>query len=170
MSTIDIVLALLILAGAYGGYKDGFVVSLFSFLAILLGVLGGFKLMGLAMVFLGKNYNVDSSILPYVAFALVFVIIIIVVNLVGRIIKVAIQRSLLGVADQLAGAIFGVAKAAFMLSVVIWIIDSLKINLPEEAIANSWLLPAIADFGINMTQLIAVVLPFLSDTLTASAG
>lgn len=170
MSTVDIVLALLILAGAYGGYKDGFVVSLFSFAAIILGVLGGFKLMGLAMVFLGQNYKVDSSILPYLAFALVFVLIVIGVGLLGRIVKLVIQKSMLGVADQVVGALFGIAKAAFMLSVMIWIIDSLNVNLPEGAIANSWLLPAITDFGVKMTQWIAVVLPFLSDALSTTSG
>lgn len=170
MSIVDIVLALIILAGAFGGYKDGFLMSLISFVAIILGVLGGFKLMGLAMVFLGQNYQVDSSVLPYVAFGVVFIIIVICVGLLGRIIKSVIQKSLLGTADQVVGALFGVAKVAFMLSIIVWIIDSLKLNLPEELIANSWLLPAIASFGTKVTQWIGVFLPFLGDALSASAG
>jgi membrane protein required for colicin V production len=155
----------MILAGAYGGYKDGFLLSLFSFVAIILGVLGAFRLMGQAMILLGQNYKIDSSVLPYLAFALVFVIIVVCVGLTGRIIKGAIQKSLFGVADQAAGALFGIAKAAFMLSVIIWIIDSLNVKLPAESIANSWLMPAIAIFGKKMTEWIAVVLPFLGDAL-----
>ena len=165
MSIVDIVLALLILAGAFGGYKDGFLLSLFSFVAIILGVLGGFKLMGEAMVLLGQNYKVDASVLPYVAFALVFIIIVVCVGILGRIIKSAIQKSLLGVADQIAGALFGIAKTAFMLSVVIWIIDSLHIEFPQEWVADSWLLPFVAKFGVRMTEWISVLLPFLGDAL-----
>ena len=168
MSIVDIVLAVMILAGPYGGYRDGFLISLFSFVAIILGVLGGFKLMGQAMILLGQNYKVDASVLPYLAFAVVFVIIVVCVSLLGRIIKAAIQKSLLGVADQVTGAFFGIAKTAFMLSVIIWIIDSLNVKLPDQSIANSWLLPAVANFGKRMTDWIAVLLPFLGDALSAS--
>ncbi len=166
MSIVDIVLAVLILAGAYGGYKDGFLLSLFSFVAIILGVLGAFSLMGQAMIFLGQNYKIDSSVLPYLAFALVFVIIVVCVGLMGRIIKAAVQKSLLGVADQAVGALLGIAKTAFMLSAIIWIVDSLNVELPAEAVANSWLMPAIGLFGKKMTEWIAVVLPFLGDALS----
>jgi membrane protein required for colicin V production len=170
LSIVDIVIVLIILAGAYGGYKDGFLLSLLSFVAIILGVMGGFKLMGLAMVYLGQNYQVDSSVLPYVAFGLVFIIIVVCVGLLGRIIKSAIQKSLLGTADQVVGALFGVAKVVFMLSIIVWIVDSLKLNLPKELIANSWLLPAIASFGTKVTQWIGMVLPFLGDALSAPSG
>ena len=167
MNIVDIVLAMTILAGAYGGYKDGFLLSLFSFVAIILAVLGAFKLMGQAMILIGQNYKVDASIAPYLAFAFVFVIIVVCVGLLGRIIKSAIQKSLLGVADQIAGAVFGVAKTTFMLSVIIWIIDSLNVKLPES-IADSWLLPVIANFGKEVTRWVGVILPFLGDALSAS--
>lgn len=170
MNIVDIVLAVIIVTGAYGGYRDGFLISIFSFVAIILGVLGGFKLMGLAMVFLGQNYKVDESVLPYLSFALVFVIIVVCVGLLGRILKSAIQKTLLGAADQVAGALFGVARVAFMLSVIIWIADSLKLKLPKDAVADSWLLPALANFGVRVTEWIGAVLPFLGDAMSASTG
>jgi membrane protein required for colicin V production len=162
---VDIALILLILGGAYGGYKDGFLVSLFSFVAIILGVLGGFKLMGSAMILLGQNYKVSQSILPYMAFALVFVIIAVCVGLLGRIIKAAIQKSLLGPVDQVAGALFGIVKVAFMLSIILWITDSLKLNLPKELTVGSQLYPVIADFAVEVTQWVSSVLPFLDHEL-----
>jgi membrane protein required for colicin V production len=168
LSIVDIVLTLIILAGAYGGYKDGLLISLFSFIAIILGVLGGFKLMGSAMILLGQNYKVDESILPYAAFGLVFIVIVICVGLLGRLIKAAIQKSLLGPVDQIAGALFGIAKVAFMLSIILWITDSLKLRLPEELTANSWLQPAIANFAVEVTQLIGGFLPFLDDTIAGT--
>ena len=54
MSGIDIALCIFILIGAYHGYKAGFLLELFSLVAVVLGVLGGFKLMGWAMVLLGR--------------------------------------------------------------------------------------------------------------------
>lgn len=168
MSIVDIVLACFMLAGAYGGYRDGFVLSLFSLVAIILGVLGGFKLMGIAMVFLNQHYKIESAILPYVAFAMVFVIIAVCVSLLGRIVKSAIQKSLLGVVDQAAGALFGIVRIAFMLSVMLWILDSLRLKIPEEFLANSRLLPAIANFGVLISKWVGSVLPFLGDALSTS--
>ena len=165
MSIVDIVLALIILSGAYGGYKDGFLVSLFSLTAIIVGVLGGFKLMGSAMILLGRNYKIEESILPYVAFGLVFIIIAVCVGLLGRIIKASIQKSTLGTFDQIAGALFGIAKVAFMLSIILWITDSLNLRLPTGLTANSWLQPAIANFAVKVTQWIGSILPFLDGVL-----
>ena len=117
MSTADIVLIAIILIGAFSGYREGFLMELFSLGAILLGVLGGFKLMGYAMIFLAKNFDVDQKILPYAAFAAVFIAILILVRMMGKLIKLSIDKTFLGSIDQAAGAGLGLLKAAFMLSV-----------------------------------------------------
>jgi membrane protein required for colicin V production len=163
LSPLDIVLVIIFLGGAYGGYKDGFILSLFSLIAIVLGLLGGFKLMGWTMVFLADQYNVDQKVLPYLAFALVFLIIVISVSLLGRLIKVAVNKSLLGQFDQIIGALLGVIKIGFMISIALWISDSLKINFPERWIANSWLHPITASFAPKIADWIGDILPVFKD-------
>ena len=139
MSIVDIILAIIILGGAFSGYKNGSVTSLFSLVAIILGMLLGFKLMGTAMVLLARNYNVDEKVLPYLAFGIVFVIIVIVVNVIGRFIRASIDKPILGGADRIVGAILGMVHTLFSLSIMLWIVDSLRINIPEAWVANSWL-------------------------------
>ena len=163
MSPLDIILAIILLGGAYGGYKDGFILSLFSLIAIVLGLLGGFKLMDWAMVFLADQYNVDQKVLPYLAFALVFLIIVISVSLLGRLIKVAVNMSLLGQFDQITGALLGIIKMGFMLSIALWITDSLKINFPERWTAKSWLHPVTAGFAPKIADWISDILPVFKD-------
>ena len=163
MSVLDIALAVLILFGAYGGYKDGFIVSLFSVFAIVLGLLGGFKLMGNLMVVLANKYNIDEKVLPYLAFALVFVIIVIVVNLLGKLIKASIDTPIFGVADHVAGALFGMIRVTFMLSIVLWIVDSLKVDFPDQWTANSWLHSRIASFAPKIAVWIGDVFPTFRD-------
>jgi membrane protein required for colicin V production len=163
LSPLDIALVIILLGGAYGGYKDGFILSLFSLFAIILGLLGGFKLMGWAMVFLADQYNVDQKVLPYLAFALVFLIIVISVSLLGRLIKVAVNKSILGQFDQIIGALLGVIKMGFMISIALWISDSLKINFPERWTANSWLHPITAGFAPKIADWIDDILPVFKD-------
>ncbi|HEX6224423.1 MAG TPA: CvpA family protein [Chryseolinea sp.] len=165
MSVVDIILAVLILAGAFSGYRDGTITSLFSLVAVVLGLLLGFKLMGTIMVMLSSNYNVDGKVLPYIAFGVVFVIIVIIVNVLGRLIKVSIAKPVLGGADRVVGAGIGAVQTIFMLSIIIWIGDSLRIKLPEKWVADAWLQPKAASFAPKIANWIGEFLPFFRDVL-----
>lgn len=163
MSYIDIALILFLLLGAYGGYKEGFLMELFSVLAILLGILGGFKLMGNAMVLLDQQFNIDETVLPYLAFIVVFILVVIVVRLIGKSIRASIDDSFLGKVDQSAGAFLGIFKSAFMLSVGLWIIQSLKISFPEKWTDDAWLYPKISVLAPAVAEWISEYVPLLSD-------
>ena len=166
MSSVDLVLAVIILIGAVSGYREGFLMELFSFAAILLGVLGAFKLMGYAMVFLSGEFDINETILPYVAFALVFIAILIAVRLLGKLLKVSIDKTFLGQIDQAAGAGLGLLKAVFLLSVSLWIIDALDFELPEKWTSDSWLLPRIESFAPQVTVWLGHYVPFFKDIFT----
>lgn len=166
MSTVDIALVAIILIGAVSGFREGFLMELFSFAALVLGVLGAFKLMGYAMLYLADQFNIDESILPYVAFAVVFIGILIAVRLVGKMIKVSIDRTFLGRVDQVAGAGLGMLKAAFLVSVCLWILDALDLDLPEKWTGDSWLLQRVESFAPQVAVWMGHYVPFFRDVLT----
>lgn len=166
MSTADIALLALIVLGAFSGYRHGFLMELFSFGAIVLGVLGGFKLMGYAIVWLAAEFNINQTILPYVAFAIVFLAILIIVRLIGTMLKASIDKTFLGTVDQAAGAGLGLVKALFLLSVSLWILDALDLDLPEKWTSNSWLLPRVESFAPQVTLWLGDYVPFFRDVFT----
>ena len=166
MSAIDIALAAIILIGAFSGYREGFLLELFSFAAILLGVLGAFKLMGYAMILIADEFDINKSVLPYIAFAVVFIAILIAVRLIGKILKVSIDKTFLGQVDSAAGAGLGLIKAAFLLSVTLWILDSMDFELPDKWTGNSWLLPRIESFAPQVTVWLGDYVPFFKDVFT----
>lgn len=165
MKLIDIILLIIVLAGAVQGYRSGFIVELTSLVGVFLGVLGGFKLMGLAMVMLNSRFNMDEKILPYVAFAIVFVVIVIVVGLLGQMVKASVSKTLLGNADQMAGGILGVVRAAFMLSVMIWIADALHFKALASWTEGSAFYPILAAFAPRITDWVGDLIPFFRDVL-----
>src|SRR4029078_13512879 len=114
--------------GAFNGYREGFLMELFSLVAIILGIFGGFKLMGEGMILLQDHFNADKRVLPYISFAVIFLIMVILVTWTVRLIKHAIDKSFLGRVDQSMGFILGAFRTLFLLSVVIWIVDSLEVN------------------------------------------
>lgn len=163
MSILDIILIALFAIGAVSGFRKGFLVSLFSLAGIFLGILFGFKLMGVAMLKLASHYNIDERFLPYVAFGLVFVIVLIVVNLLGKLVKSSIDKTLLGDADQWAGGTLGVIKTAFMASVILWIMNALSVHLPTHWTEESWLYGFTANFAPTVTEWVSDLFPAFKD-------
>ena len=163
MSGLDIGLIILSIFGAYKGYRQGFLMELFSLAGIVLGILGGFKLMGLALVLLSDWIDIDKKILPYVAFAIVFLLIVIVVNLVGRMLRASIDKSFLGRIDEAAGGILGLLKTAFLLSVGLWLIDSLHVTFIDEWMKESKVAPLIAGIAPVVTSWVSEFIPAFHD-------
>ena len=163
MSGIDIVLGILILVGAYHGYKAGFLLELFSLVAIVLGVLAGFKFMGWAMVMLGEKVHINKDVLPYVAFAVVFIAVVIVVNLLGKLVKASVDKTLLGPLDDVGGALVGLVRTTFVFSIALWIVDSLKLSFFSEWTEDSWLYPMVAGVAPKFTHWISGFFPFFKD-------
>lgn len=163
MSGLDIGLALFILLGAYHGYKAGFLLELFSLFAVVLGVLLGFKLMGYAMLLLADRIEVNEKVLPYIAFAAVFIIVVILVNLLGKLISASVNRTFLGGVDQAAGGILGLLRTTFMFSVILWVIDSLKFSFLPNWTDGSRLYPIVADVAPTFAIWISGLLPVFED-------
>lgn len=163
MSAIDIALIVFILIGAVAGYREGFLMELFSFCAIVLGVLGAFKLLGWAILLIDDNFNVDKKALPYIAFAVVFIAIVIAVRLVGNMIKLSIDKSFLGRVDQVAGAGLGLLKMAFILSVLFWLAHSFHYDLPARYTEGSWLMPKVAGFAPQVGSWLSEIFPVFED-------
>ena len=138
--------------------------GLISLVAIVLGIFGGFKLMGEGMLFLQREFNADKSVLPYLSFLLIFILIVVLVNILGRIIKASINQTFLGTMDEAMGAIIGVCKWLFMLSVILWIFDSLEYSLNEDWTEGSLLYPYTVIFATELAGWVSEVLPFFKET------
>ncbi len=165
MTIIDIGLGLSLLIGAYYGYKSGFLMELFALVAIILGVIGGFKLLGWAMILLSGKFDINAKFLPFVAFAVVFFLILFVINLLGKTTKAFVDQSFLGSADKAAGGLLGLLRTTFMFSVVFWIIDSLDISFITSFAEDSWLYPKIAGIAPVITDWIGSIIPLFKDVL-----
>jgi membrane protein required for colicin V production len=163
LSKVDIILIIILLIGAISGYKKGFLSELFSLLGILLGVLAGFKLMGAAMLLLDEHYDINEEVLPYAAFGVVFIIVVIGVVLLGKFFQSSLEKTLLGSVDKVAGGALGILKTAFMLSVLLWITSSLRITIPEHLTEDSWLYETLVKFAPAVTSWVAKIFPVFGD-------
>jgi membrane protein required for colicin V production len=160
---LDIAIIAFVIIGAVQGYRSGFLLELFSLLGILLGVLLGFKLLGVSLLFLSDRFDIDRKILPYAAFFVVFLAVIITVNLLGRALRASISKSFLGRVDEAAGAFLGMLKSVFILSVLMWISSSLKVDVFLNLRGNSELAPYVSAVAPVVAGWLSDLIPALGD-------
>lgn len=165
MNTVDIILIILFVAGGYFGFRKGLILELISIAAFILAIIGGFKLLHIGMEYVAKVYDGFGTMLPFVAFLVLFVLIIILVNTVGKILKKIIDWTPLGFVDNIAGALLGVLKWAFAVTIIIWVISILKIDIAEESIKDSLILPITARMVSSAGDFISSIFPSFNEYL-----
>lgn len=163
MSKVDIVLLIFIAFGAWSGYREGFLMEIISLSGIVLGIFLGFKLMGEGMILLEEKFNADRSTLPYISFIVTFLIVVLLVRLLGSLVKNSVDKSFLGTVDQALGAGLGAFRTLFMLSVVLWILDSLKLTPRTEWVEGSWLYPFTAHLAPKVADWFGQFIPVFKD-------
>ncbi len=159
MSTADIIILVFLVLGAYSGFKKGLILELIAIAAFILAILGGFKLLHFGMEYVSKMYDGFGNLLPFVAFMILFVLILIAVNMIGKMLKRVIDWTPLGILDNFAGAIIGAAKFALAISIMLWVMSSLDINMPNYFTKNSKVLPYVSDFASQTGNFISTIFP-----------
>ena len=159
MSAIDVVILLLLLLGAYKGYTKGLLLEIIGILAFFIALVAGFKLLHWATKLLSEQIDISESFLPYAAFLLLFAAIVIGINLLGKALKRVLDMTFFGTFDNLAGAIAGLFKWALAISIFIWLIDTLEVRLPADALANSFVYPLLQPFAPSLFSSLGDVLP-----------
>ncbi len=163
MSKVDIAILIMALIGAWKGYKDGFLMGLVTFFALVLGVFVAFKLTGEGMILLQDEFNADKHMLPYITFFIILVLVVIGVTWLGKAIRSSIDKTFLGRVDEIFGSVLGAFKTLFTLSVLLWIADSFKVSLHRDWTEGSYLYPFTAHLAPTLARWVAGFVPFLKE-------
>ena len=142
MGVIDIVLGALILFGLVRGFMKGLFVEIASLIALVAGVYGAIHFSDFVADFLQNKTDWSENTIKYSAFAITFIIIILVISLAGKALTKLADFAALGIINKILGGIFGALKIALVLSVVLIVFDRLNNTLPfanEEDLEDSLL-------------------------------
>ena len=130
MSTIDIILAALLLFGLVKGFMKGLFVEITSLVALVLGLYGAIHFSYFMSDFLLNRVAWSEKYVQIVAFAGTFVLIVLLISLSGKILTKLADAAALGIMNKVFGAVFGALKIGLILSVVLIVFDKLNRNLP----------------------------------------
>lgn len=157
---LDLIFLVLLIIGTYSGYKKGFLLEIIGIIAIFIGLYGAFILLKWALGIAIRYLPDYGSILPVMIFILLVVIIMIAVNIVGKILKKFIDATPLGTFDNLAGAILGLFMWSFLISLMLWLLQQASIHLPEEEIHKSYIYPHIVKIAPAVGAYLSSLFPF----------
>lgn len=163
MNKTDLILAIMLLLGAWSGYRKGFLMALFSLAAILLGIIGGFRLMGDGVAWLTGKVDADATLLPYIAFLIIFLVIVVAVKIIGSVLRASIAQTVLGQADQILGALLGIVRYAFLISVLIWILTSIHLLIPKDWTKDSKIFPVLEKTAPFISEKVGSLFPSVED-------
>lgn len=157
MNYIDLVLGILLLIAAIQGFRNGLIIELASLAALIIGIWGGIKFSDFTADFITKQTGYHSEHLKTIAFVIIFILIVILIHIMGKMLDTIVKAVFLGFLNRLAGIIFGVLKAAVILSILLLLFDSVDENvhlLPAKQKEDS-------KIYTPMKQLVPTLFPFI---------
>ncbi len=140
MNTIDIVFGIILILGAIQGLRKGLFVELASLVGLIAGIFGAIYFSHFVGDWFAEKTSWSEQMINLSAFAITFVIIVVVVSLAGKILTKIADFAMLGIINKIAGAVFAVLKYAFLLSVVIMFLNAANDRIgfvSEEAMEES---------------------------------
>ena len=123
MNYLDIIIAIILILFAIGGYRNGVIREAFALVAFGIGIYGALKLSDYVGKWLGNIINVSPEWMSVISFIIVFVVLALLINWLGGLLAKLIESLNLGFIDKLGGIVFGVAKGFLLIGVLILILD-----------------------------------------------
>lgn len=147
MNYLDLIIAIPLLWAAFRGFTRGFIITAASLLALILAIYGGIHFSDVAASMIIAKFGPETRHVQIISFAVTFVAILIIVNLIAWLVDKLVTAVALGFVNRILGIIFNCIKMAFILSVLIAIVNSFNLQnsvIPEKDKEASFLYKPIA--------------------------
>ncbi|MEO8821202.1 MAG: CvpA family protein [Ginsengibacter sp.] len=159
---IDVAFLIVMVLAIFKGFTKGFVVGIFSFIAFIIGLAAALKLSVLVAHQLQNSSGITAKWLPLISFALVFIVVVLIVNIGARIIKKTIHLAMLGWLDRLAGIILYVIIYTIIFSVILFFAEKMALIKPET-IKDSSVYNFVSPWGPYVINHLGKIIPVFKD-------
>lgn len=142
INTLDIIICIPLVWGAFRGFRKGFIIEVFSLLALILGIYGALSFSDLISRILAEDVGLDTRYLPVIAFAMTLLGVIIGVFMLGKALEKLVNLLALKFVNKVLGSLFSVLKTGVILGALLLVLESVDQRasiLPAEVTENSLL-------------------------------
>ena len=140
MGFLDIILCALLVFAFYKGLVNGLFVELASLISLILGIYFAVKFSSFIKEILMGIVKWNPNTIQIVAFVLTFVVVVIVINMLGKFLTGIADFAFLGWLNKLGGGFFRVLKTILIVSIVFSIFEKINYNnylAKKETLDNS---------------------------------
>ena len=143
--------------------------GLFSLVCGIIGLAAAVKLSAVLATHMKSDLHMAGRWLPIVAFILIFIGVLLIIRLVGKLLEKALELVLLGWINRLGGILFFLIFYLSVYSIVLFYGAQSKL-ISQEAINHSNYYSWIAPFGPGIIRFITGFIPYGQDMFTALEG
>jgi len=150
MNILDIIFLVPLLFALYRGFKKGLIHMVASLLALVLGILGAIKLRPVFASLMDSLFNVAPEHMNVIAFAVAFVVIVLVVHIAAFLVDKLIKAVALSFVNRVLGMAFGLLVTAFVISMILWPVNQVNASrqiIKPERIEGSLLYKPLSGFA-----------------------
>ena len=134
MNYLDIIIGIILILFAIGGFRNGIIREAFSLAAFIGGIYGAIRLSDMVGKWLSNMINVSQEWVSVISFIIVFIALALIINWLGNLLANLLESVNLGFIDKIGGIILGIAKGFLLIGVLILLLDffGIKDVLDEE--------------------------------------
>jgi membrane protein required for colicin V production len=159
---IDIIFLVILLMAVFKGIQRGLIAAVFSVLALIIGLAAAIKLSAVTAEYLKDTIHVSAKWLPVIAFALVFIAVIILVRWIASMIQAAVNFAWLGWANKIGGVLLYALIYVIIYSITLFYGTKSGI-ISANAISSSKIYSFIEPWGPKIIDGIGLIIPVFKD-------
>ena len=126
MNFLDIIIAIPLVYGAYKGFRNGFVMEIFTILALFVGLYAAFTFSDqLTAVFVDTQQE-EPEFLPPLIFIVLLIGVGVGVYFAGKALEKVIKAAMLSTPNRIAGGIIGKAKFLYFTGSMLMFMTSMN--------------------------------------------
>ncbi|MBO6082767.1 MAG: CvpA family protein [Bacteroidales bacterium] len=153
MHILDLILLICLVPAAIQGFSKGFITQLVAFIAVLVGAWVAYHFSSLASTFLQSWLEVSPAVLQIISFVLLFIVVVFVLNLIGKGLKALLKFAMLGWADKLLGVVLSLLMTCLVLGLLIILFNTINTKfelVSEEVLSQSVLYGPLRDIAYTV--------------------
>ena len=145
MNYLDIIIAILLAVFGIAGLRKGLITEAATLIGLGVGLYGAFHFSDFTADKLTQFMEINPKYLNIIAFAITFIVLAILVNLLGKLVSKLVQSINLGFIDKIGGFVFGIAKGLLICSLIVMLMNAFHLDnvIKEKDRENSVLYPYV---------------------------
>lgn len=159
---IDIIFLIIMALAVMKGFQKGLIIALFSIVAFIAGIAAALKLSALVSEWLSQSTNINVKWIPFIAFILIFFIVVLIIRWSAKLIEKAVEFAFLGWVNKIGGILLFAVLYTVILSVLLFFASQLHV-FTQQTIQESKTYAYIQPWGPRVIDSIGTIIPIFKN-------